>query len=158
MKQALVFVSFIVVVLLLGFLFFSYTDELSAPSGFAGFEKTVCVNVSCFNVEIADTDEKRKIGLMYREELDEAEGMFFIFPEEGIYPFWMKNTLIPLDIIWIDNSKRVVFIYKNSQPCGAGECPSINPGVNAQYVLEINAGFSDNLGINVGDTVIFETK
>jgi len=118
----------------------------------------VCVNVSCFNVEIADTDEKRKIGLMYREELDEAEGMFFIFPEEGIYPFWMKNTLIPLDIIWIDNSKRVVFIYKNSQPCGAGECPSINPGVNAQYVLEINAGFSDNLGINVGDTVIFETK
>lgn len=120
-----------------------------------------CINSNCFLVELAKTNAEREKGLMHRSQLGQYSGMLFIFDKEGIYPFWMKNTLIPLDIIWIDgnpsaDSGQVVFINKNSQPCPSnGECPSINPGVNATYVLEINAGFCDGLDIKVGDVVVF---
>lgn len=94
-------------------------------------------------------------GLMERQSLNKNEGMLFIFKQEGIYPFWMKNTLIPLDIIWISKEKKIVFINKNSQPCGTADCPIINPGVKAKYVLEINAGISEEIGLETGDPATF---
>lgn len=75
------------------------------------------INGKSLNVEIADNDEKRRTGLMNRKSLDKNNGMFFIFQNEDIYPFWMKNTLISLDMIWINSDKEVVYIKENAPPC-----------------------------------------
>jgi hypothetical protein len=107
----------------------------------------------CFSVELAKTDAEREKGLMNRTELDKNKGMLFIFDKEGIYPFWMKNTLIPLDMIWIDGSGKVVFIAQNVQPCKTLICPVTVPSASAKYVLEINAGISKEFGIKTGDEV-----
>lgn len=111
----------------------------------------VCFKNNCFEVEIANTPEKREKGLMFREALKENEGMFFIFEKEGNYPFWMKNTLIPLDIIWLSENGEIVFIKENAQPCTESYCPSIVPNKEAKYVLEIKAGISKNINLNVGE-------
>jgi len=116
----------------------------------------VCVKNSCFNVEIAKTDFERGKGLMFRKNLAEKSGMLFIFEKSGFYPFWMKNTFIPLDIIWISEDKKIVFIYKNAQPCVSGTvCENINSQAPASYVLEINAGESDKTKISIGDNARF---
>lgn len=126
----------------------------------------VCFESRCFEVEIADSEVEQERGLMYRENLAPDNGMLFIFRKEGSYPFWMKNTLIPLDIIWINQNQEIVFIGHDVQPCLAAEalaeegyqeeCPITDPGAYAKYVLEINAGLSKTMGLNVGDIVIFE--
>ena len=116
----------------------------------------VCFKENCFIVEIADTDEKRAQGLMFRKYLEENKGMFFVFEEEGIYPFWMKNTLIPLDIIWINSNKEIVFIKENALPCKVDPCESIDPKTNALYVLEVNSNIVKETGIKIGDKVRFK--
>lgn len=120
--------------------------------GVARKQGRVCFNDKCFNVSLATTPVEQERGLMFVNHLDEDRGMLFIFQEDGVYPFWMKNTLIPLDIIWIDSSGKVVFISRNTQPC-TSTCPNIDPGKQARYVLEINAGISDKIGLAVGDEV-----
>ena len=92
---------------------------------------------------------------MFREELDSNEGMLFIFNDEAAYSFWMKNTLIPLDIIWLNRGKEVVFISKNVQLCENDSCPLISSNKKALYVLELNAGMADKIGLNVGDKMRF---
>jgi uncharacterized membrane protein (UPF0127 family) len=111
----------------------------------------VCIKNSCFSVEIAATQSQRQYGLMDREHLDPDRGMLFVFENEGNHRFWMKNTLIPLDIIWVNSSQDIVHIERNAQPCTSGYCPSFDPGKNASYVLEINGGLSEKYSINVGD-------
>jgi uncharacterized membrane protein (UPF0127 family) len=102
------------------------------------------------------TPEERKKGLMFRENLDPEKGMLFIFEEEGRHGFWMKNTLIPLDIIWINGNKEVVFINKNTQPCKEDACPIIEPTEDAKYVLEMNESFSEKIGLSVGNKIHIE--
>jgi uncharacterized protein len=116
----------------------------------------VCIESECFDVEVVNTKADRERGLMYREDLDSDSGMLFIFDREGIYPFWMKNTLIDLDIIWINEDKEIVFISKNTQPCEADPCLSVNPNKKAKYVLEINGGLSEENGFSIGDDVEFD--
>lgn len=116
----------------------------------------VCFQDHCFNVELAISLKERQAGLMFREFLDQDEGMLFVFEPEGNYPFWMKNTLVQLDIIWINERNEVVFINKNTQPCYIENCPSINPGVQAKYVLEINSGKVDQIGLALGSKVSIE--
>lgn len=99
----------------------------------------VCINNVCFNVEVADSSVEQNRGLMFRKELALNEGMLFIFEKEENHPFWMENTYIPLDIIWFNSDKEVVFISKNTQPC-SDTCPLIDPERPAKYVLEINPG------------------
>jgi uncharacterized protein len=118
-------------------------------------ENMVCVDGNCFTVEVAATASDRAMGLMFRESLEDDYGMLFLFEEENNYPFWMKNTLIPLDIMWISADKKVVFVGRDVVPCEANPCPTVDPGVAAQYVLEINGGLAEELGINVGDSVEF---
>jgi len=72
------------------------------------------------------------------------------------YGFWMKNTLISLDIIWIDENKEVVFIKRNAKPCRADPCEIFKPDKNAKYVLEINGGLAERIGLRVGDSLEFE--
>lgn len=117
----------------------------------------VCIKDNYFYVELAETPSEKARGLMFRKHLDLDKGMLFVFRREGIYPFWMKNTLIPLDIIWINKDKEVVFISKNTPPCRSKDCPPINPGKKAMYVLELNGGIADKIGLVVGDRVVFDS-
>jgi uncharacterized protein len=112
-------------------------------------ESTVCFENNCFKVELALTERDRELGLMSRESLDSDKGMLFIFPEEGDYSFWMKDTLIPLDIIWLDKDGKVVFMAENAKPCGNDLCLTINPGKKSKYVLEINGGMADKIGLGI---------
>jgi uncharacterized membrane protein (UPF0127 family) len=91
-------------------------------------------------VELATDEPTRSQGLMYRDHLPDDRGMLFLFPQSGDYPFWMKNTLIPLDMIWIDDQRRIVHVASNVPPCKADPCPSYPPNAVAKYVLELAAG------------------
>jgi len=114
---------------------------------------TVCFEEHCIEVELAETDYQQAMGLSFRENLDPGKGMLFIFSTPGIYQFWMKNTLIPLDMVWIDSSGRVVYIEENAQPCQPDYCPTIDPGKIAKYVLEVNGGVTSQIGLEEGDYV-----
>lgn len=91
-------------------------------------------------VEIADTNEKRARGLMFREHMATGQGMLFVFEEPGQWTFWMKNTKIPLDILWLDQNKRIVDITENIPGCVQEPCLQYQPSKPASYVLEVPAG------------------
>jgi uncharacterized protein len=107
-------------------------------------------------VEVAAEDELRAQGLMYRDQLRPGTGMLFFFPQDGIYPFWMKNTRIPLDMIWIDENRRIAHIKHDVPPCQIERCPSYSPEVTARYVLEVAGGVARQHALKVGDTLRFE--
>lgn len=113
----------------------------------------VKINGKYIDVEIADSPEERIRGLMYRDFLTENSGMLFIFDNSDILEFWMKNTLISLDIIYIDENMKIVKIIENVQPCLEDPCESYSSSFPAKYVLEVNAGEADKLGIKEGDFV-----
>lgn len=102
------------------------------------------------SVEIADTPEKRSFGLMYRRELPEFHGMLFLFPHEQPQAFWMKNTPLPLDILFINSALEIVGIAENTTPFSERPIPSGSP---AQFVLEVNGGFCQTHGVKAGDRV-----
>ncbi|MDD5096510.1 MAG: DUF192 domain-containing protein [Candidatus ainarchaeum sp.] len=101
------------------------------------------------HVEIADDFQELEEGLMFRESLPEDEGMLFVFPRPGNYAFWMKDTLVPLDAIYMDENSTVVGIVQ-MEPCIADPCPAYAPDSEALYVLEVNKGFSERHGIELG--------
>ena len=105
-----------------------------------------------FNVEVAKTIEERRIGLMYRKELLNDEGMLFIFPREKIIQLWMKNTYIPLDVIFISENKVIVDIKKNMEKLSE---TIVKSKVKSRYALEFNAGLINKLDIQIGDKVLF---
>jgi len=113
--------------------------------------KTWDKNVRVF-AEVADDNDERAKGLMFREKLEENNGMIFIFEQENEIAFWMKNTLIPLDIIFIGKNFKIVDI-KNAVPCKQDPCQLYKPQKSAQYVLEVNSGFAEKNGIKVNDEV-----
>ncbi len=102
-------------------------------------------------VEIADTDARRQRGLMFREQMAPTDGMIFLFDEPGNYPFWMKNTLIPLDMIWLDRDARIVWIAESVPPCKADPCPSYDHQGQALYVVEVVSGFAKQHKLKIGD-------
>lgn len=106
-----------------------------------------------FDVEIADTAVKKAVGLMNRTALRERGGMLFIFDQEGMQGFWMKNTLIPLDMIFISTEKKIVHIERLAQPCKVLDCQIYSSEKPAKYVVEINGGLADKLGIKEGQKV-----
>jgi len=101
-------------------------------------------------VEIADSEEERARGLMFRNSLAEDAGMLFVYPQEGRRTFWMKNTYLPLDLIFIGSNRRIVGIIENARPLSE-ERLSINQP--AQYVLEVNGGFVRRHNIHIGSSV-----
>ena len=124
------------------------------PQNYSGPE--ICPDGHCYKVEIARTQAELERGLMYRTSLAPDAGMIFIFGQDGDQSFWMKNTLIPLDMVWIGSDYRVVFIKHDALPCGPDVCPPIDPGVDARYVLEVNAGEMDRIKAKIGDPVTFK--
>ena len=116
--------------------------------------KKIRINNVSILAEVVDSDLTRQRGLMFRERLSENGGMLFVFDKLARYSFWMKNMLIPLDIIWIGQDKTIVDITKNALPCEK-DCASIIPAALSQYVLEVNSGFADKNQFKVGDKVNF---
>lgn len=109
-----------------------------------------------FLVAIADDPEERNRGLMFHENLSENRGMFFIFDKPQELVFWMKNTMIPLDIVFIDSAFRITNIQKMAMPCKIDSCPTYHSAGLAQYVLEINGGLSDKFVFERGAKVILK--
>lgn len=108
--------------------------------------------ISKLDIEIADTDYDIQTGLMYRSSMNENQGMLFVFPNETERFFYMKNTKIPLDIIYIDTDKTIVSFQQNAKPFDESSLPSYKP---AKYVLEINAGLVAKWSIEIGDRIEF---
>ncbi len=105
------------------------------------------------DVEIADTDRKRALGLMYRKTMEESQGMLFVFPISEPQSFWMKNTILSIDIMFVNENKEIVKIHKNTTPFSEKSLPSEK---KAMYVVEVVAGFSDKYGIKEGDKINFQ--
>jgi uncharacterized membrane protein (UPF0127 family) len=127
---------------------------VAMPLAACAQENTLVLNTATgdytFNIELVDTPESRAQGLMFREELADDAGMLFDFKEEREVSFWMQNTLIPLDMIFIDSAGVVKTIHVNARPLDPTSIPSQVP---VQFVLEIPGGRSVEIGLEPGDTV-----
>lgn len=122
----------------------------------AGNGSWVELNGKRFTVEIADDDAERARGLMFRDELAADRGMIFIHDDEAPQAYWMKNTKIPLDILYFDRSRKLVSASERVPPCSAGDqCPPFPSTGPALYVLELNAGMVESLGVKPGDELLF---
>lgn len=108
--------------------------------------------ITTLEIEVADDYAEREQGLMYRDSMAENNGMLFLMEAEEPQTFWMKNTIISLDIIYADAEKRIVSISKNCKPYSLDQIPSVKP---ASYVVEVNAGYTAQYGIKVGDMISF---
>ncbi|ACT95109.1 DUF192 domain-containing protein [Dyadobacter fermentans] len=104
------------------------------------------------DVEIAENEAERNKGLMFRPYLPDSVGMLFIFEQPDTHSFWMKNTSIPLDIIYVGPDKTIVSIAENTRPYSEASIP---PNGIVQYVVEVNAGFTKNNNIQSGDAISF---
>jgi len=108
-------------------------------------------NGAAVKVELAVTPEQQMNGLMQREFLEEDSGMLFVKETEQNMGFWMKNTLIPLDIIFINKEWEVVDIKHSFEPCKVEQCPIYKSKKKAKYALEVNSGFAEEQGLEIGD-------
>lgn len=105
-----------------------------------------------YRVEIADDDAERARGLMFRDALPADQGMLFIHERQEPLAYWMKNTRIPLDILYFDGNRRLVSQQRDVPPCSAGDrCPPYPSGAPARFVLELNAGEAARLGLRDGE-------
>ncbi len=105
-----------------------------------------------FVVEVADREPQRERGLMFRERLGPQEGMLFVWEDEDLRGFWMKNTLIALDILHFDGERRLVDLHLAVPPCRSERCPTYVGIRPARYALELPAGTAERLGLKLGDT------
>lgn len=109
--------------------------------------------ISTLNIEIADSPYERETGLMYRTNMEKNQGMLFIFDEESILTFYMKNTYMSLDLIFISEKKEIISIYKNAK---SNDLSSISSKLPSKYVLEVIQGVSDNLDLKIGDRINYQ--
>jgi uncharacterized membrane protein (UPF0127 family) len=109
------------------------------------------------HAEVADTAKKRAQGLMYREHLAKDRGMLFTFDQAQPWTFWMKNTKIPLDIIWLNEKKQIIHIARNVPICTRTDdgCPQYQPNDSAMYVLELGSGEAQRLKLERGSKLQF---
>lgn len=138
-----IFILLLVVISI--FIIFERSTNLQKTS-----QKKLCFENNCFNIKIARTLQERQQGLMFRESLGELGGLLFVFDKQEDQTFWMKNTLIPLDLIGLDENFIVLDIIKNFQPCRIDPC-EIKTIKNSKYVLEVNAGVVEKFYFNAGD-------
>ena len=106
-------------------------------------------------VELADTPAKRERGYMFREKIEETEGMLFMMGEMAPHSFWMKNCKVGLDILWLDEDWKVVHIERAVPPCTKDPCPSYTPMQAGLYVLEMQSGLSAKSGVKLGERILY---
>ncbi|MCX6565823.1 MAG: DUF192 domain-containing protein [Candidatus Aminicenantes bacterium] len=129
-----------------------------APQGTDKFVKVYFPDGRSVTAELAISDAERAQGLMYREKIGADQGMLFCFPEEDYHAFWMKNTIIALDMLWLDKDRRIVHIEKNVPPCKEDPCPSYPPSRPGSYVLELGAGGADLYNLKLFDRLDFQVN
>lgn len=147
MKKVIIF--FILALFLFGYQQKQETKITTKPMTIKTAEKEIKVNA-----EIADSPEEWQKGLMYREYLADDSGMLFVFNDSNYRSFWMKNTLIPLDMIFVSANGTIVDINEDFQPCKTDFCDSYKSKGKARYVLEVNGGFAEGNNISIGDLAI----
>jgi len=128
----------------------------SAPRAAAELPAAVLPDGFRLRLELAQTPQEVADGLMYRPSLPADRGMLFVFPEERYPSFWMKNTLIPLDLVFLDSAGVVVDVVENAPPCAADPCPTYSPQAPARAVLEIKAVSAHRHGLESGAVIRFE--
>ncbi len=133
----------------------SSAPPAATPTAAAG-PAAVLPSGARYSLELALTPEDQAQGLMFRENLPDRTGMLFVFPEDAPHHFWMKNTMIPLDMIWMDASGRVVYVSANTPPCKADPCPTYGPDGKVRLVLEIAGGMAAKEGVAAGTTLKLE--
>jgi uncharacterized membrane protein (UPF0127 family) len=108
-----------------------------------------------FSLEVAADDASRARGYMGRESVGPREGMIFVFDDESLHAFWMKDCKTSLDMVWLDTQGHVVWIAANRKPCPAtGDCPSIAPPAPSRYVVEFAAGTASKESLKPGDAIV----
>jgi uncharacterized membrane protein (UPF0127 family) len=107
-------------------------------------------------VEVMVNDQDRAMGLMFRPSLPEDRGMLFVYETSDFYGVWMKNCRFPIDIVWLDEERRVVYLAEAVPPCKAEPCPVYEPMQRARFFLELNAHQARREKVAVGETVSFE--
>ena len=114
-------------------------------------------NGAKINAETMRSEVELMRGLMFRESLPPNRGMLFIHPKENTFHYWMYQTKIPLDMIWMDNDRRIVEMSLDTPPCrsSAKDCPNYGGNFKSKYVLEVNAGIARKNGLKTGDTLDF---
>lgn len=105
--------------------------------------------------ELAVTEEEKQIGLMFREKIYPDQGMLFIFKQPEIQSFWMKNMKFSIDILWLDEDKRIIHIEQNVPPCESEDCPSYTGLIPAKYVLELKEGCVKEHRLELSDRIDF---
>ncbi len=148
-KRTTLKIVLLIILIMIIFVIF-YKIFLSEP------DKVCIEDKKCFNIEIADTNEKRTLGLSNRNFLEENQGMLFVFEEEIIPGFWMNSMNFPIDIIWINKKFNIVGIEKNLQPCNSDFCQIFYSPEEIIYVLEINSGFSEQYGFEIGNKILLK--
>lgn len=108
-----------------------------------------------FQVEVAETEDQREQGLMYRKTMASNAGMLFVFEQQDIQRVWMKNTLISLDIVFLSTQGEIVSILQHIKPCEQVNCPVYESKKPAKYMLEVNAGMVKIAGLELGQTFSF---
>lgn len=131
------------------------STSCAAASAGPSASPSVMLHATRFSVELADSPAEQARGLMGRTHMAADHGMLFVFGDSEPRTFWMKNTLIPLDMLFFDADGRLVAIQANAQPCKADPCKLYASGVPARYVLELNAGTVARLGVRKGDVITF---
>lgn len=165
-KKALPILIIAVVGIIIAFIFFSkkdaedlQTNETSLEIPFRKQGSLAFLSaqsgdtISVIDIEVADNDQRRARGLMYRKSMPENAGMLFIHNKSDIQSFWMKNTYIPLDMIFVDAEKNIVTIHANTTPLREWSYASTKP---ALYVVEVNGGYCAKNDIAEGDKIEFQ--
>ena len=151
-KRRLIFLMVMAALLITGALLFNGPKQthiitVAFPSG------------AMLDAEVADTPEKLLFGLAFRESLPPKGGMLYIFNESAPHQLWTKEFKIPVDIIWVDEGKTVVYVVKGAEPCSHNPCPWYGPPPeDARYVIETNAGFVKSQGVTTGAKLKFILK
>ncbi len=140
--------------LILLFVIIQFFNVLFSESKFS----VIFINNNKFIVELALTDKEHERGLMYRESIPENYGMLFVFKDNDIRYFWMKNTLINLDIIYIDSNGIIQKIYHNVKPCKKEPCELYSSEIEVKFVLELNGNTCKQKKIKIGDKIIGLSK
>jgi uncharacterized membrane protein (UPF0127 family) len=108
--------------------------------------------ITAIDIEIADDDAELQQGMMYRDTMAANTGMLFLMGTEELQAFWMKNTIVPLDILFVGSDRRIVSISRNCKPFSLEQIPSGKP---ALFVVEVNGGYAEKHGIKIGDYISF---
>lgn len=158
LTQQNVIIIVLVVIVLAGsyFLFFrkgSHEPQFAKDGELTFLNKDTRQKISKIEIEAAIDRNKQMQGLMYRSRMDEDKGMLFIYPNESMEAFWMKNTLIPLDIAFIDGKGQIDTIYRNAIPLDTTPLPSRR---KIQFVVETSGGYTNRHGIKEGDLIEYK--